>query len=541
MSYTTLAFIIFILTVVLIYYLMPFKQYQWVVLLAASYVFYLFTGYKYAVFILFTTFSTYLAAVQIEKISLRSKAVLKEKKAEWNREQKKAHKKKIQGQMKLLLVLALVANLGILGFLKYYNFLAGGLNDVLGLAGFDAAAPMFKLFLPLGISFYTFQSLGYLIDVYRGNITAEKNPAKFALFISFFPQIIQGPISAYDQLARQLYESHRLEFRRVKFGAELILWGYFKKMVIADRAVTAINTVTGDYTRFNGTTITFIVLLYAFQLYADFSAGIDISRGIAEILGIDMVDNFRRPYFSKSINEYWRRWHITLGAWMKNYLFYPLAMSGLFLNASKKMRKTKFGSTKFGTHVSKVLPTCFASLIVFLMVGLWHGANSKYVAFGLWNGMIIMLSTLLKPLFDRITGTLKINTKSFVYGLFQMFRTFLVVLVGYVFDIAPDFGGAMDMMRRSVCDQHFMAGFHQIDEGVGLITTDYLVLCFGLVVMFTVSVIQEKHNTMRLREMLNRKSFLIQWFFITCCIIAILVFGQYGPGYDPAEFVYMQF
>lgn len=541
MSYTTITFMIFILAVVLIYYAMPWKQYQWVVLLAASYMFYLFTGYKYAVFILFTTGSTYAAALWIERVSLYSKALLKEKKSEWDRKQKKAHKKKVQGQMKLLMAFALVLNLGILGFLKYYNFLAGGLNDLLGLTGFDVTAPVFRLFLPLGISFYTFQSLGYLIDVYRGNIAAEKNPAKFALFISFFPQIIQGPISAYSQLAHQLYKSHRFEFNRLKFGVELILWGYFKKLVIADRAVMAINTVTGDYTRYNGTTITFIVLLYAFQLYADFSAGIDISRGIAQILGIDMVDNFRRPYFSRSINEYWRRWHITLGAWMKNYLFYPLAMSGAFLNASKKMRKTGFGATKFGTHVAKVLPTCFASLIVFLMVGLWHGANSKYVAFGLWNGLMIMLSTLLKPFYDGMIRALRINPKSFGYRVFQMLRTFVIVLVGYVFDIAPDFGGAMDMMRRMVCDWQLAAGYHQIDEGIGLITTDYLVLLFGLIVMFTVSVIQERNSTIRLREILNRKPFVLQWFLMTGCIIAILVFGQYGPGYDAAEFVYMQF
>lgn len=507
----------------------------------ASYIFYFFTGFRYAFFILFTTLSTWLAALIVERISKASAVCLKAHKKEWSRDRRKAYKKQTELKMKLILASALTANLGILIFLKYYNFLAGGLNDLLGLAGLDFSAPVMRLFLPLGISFYTFQSMGYMIDVYRGNVEAEKNPLKFALFIAFFPQIIQGPIGSWEQLAHQLFTPHRPEYRRIKYGLELILWGYFKKLVIADRAVTAIQTVTADYTQYNGTAIAFTVLLYALQLYADFSAGIDISRGIAGMMGIDMAENFRRPYFSRSINEYWRRWHITLGAWMKNYLFYPLAMSSMFLNAGKKMKKSPLGKNAFGAHVAKVLPTSFASLIVFLMVGIWHGANGKYIAFGLWNGVIIMLSIILKPVFDSVIQKLRIQRESGVFIAFQMVRTFFIVLIGYVFDIAPDFGGAMDMMRLTVTDWHFSAGISQILGTCGLVPEDYLVLFAGMMIMLFVSILQEKKSIDSIGGILEGRPFIVQWCAVFFCIISIIVFGIYGPGYNPADFVYMQF
>lgn len=540
MNYTSLNFILFVALTVLVYFLFPFKKQKWTVLLVASYVFYLFAGYKYVAFILFTTITTYLFALWINRIGVKSKETLKLNKQTWDRDKKKKFKNSIKHKKRLVMALVLVVNFGILAFLKYYNFFAGSLNDVMGMFGIGFSAPTLKLFLPLGISFYTFQSMGYIVDVYREKVAPEKNIAKLALFVSFFPQIIQGPISFYDQLAHQLYEPHKFDFTRFKYGMELILWGFFKKLIIADRAVVAINTVTADYAAYNGTTLTFTILLYALQLYADFSGGIDISRGVAQIFGIDMVDNFKRPYFAKSINDYWRRWHITLGAWLKNYLFYPLAMSNLFINASKKMKGTKFGSTKAGAHIAKVLPTSIASLIVFLVVGIWHGANWKYVAFGIWNGGIIMISILLKPVFDWVLAKLRINAQSFSYGVFQMFRTFLVVLVGYVFDVAPNFAEAMNTFKLAFTDQSFSVGWSQISE-LGLDKFDYAIIIFAMIVVFVASVIQEKHNSTTIREMLDKKSFALRGLVIFAGLMLVLVFGIYGPGYDPAAFVYMQF
>lgn len=540
MSYTSFNFLLFVAATALVYFLFPVKKLKWSVLLVASWVFYLLAGYKYAAFIVFTTISTYLIGLWIDAVSKKSKRTLKIHKTDWGREQKKKFKESTKVKKRLILALALVANFGILAFLKYYNFFSGSLNDMLGAFGVDFSVPTLKLFLPLGISFYTFQSMGYLVDVYREKTASERNPFKFALFVSFFPQIIQGPISIYDQLAHQLYEPHSFDFNRFKHGSMLILWGFFKKLVVADRAVIAINAVTAHYDTYGGTTLTFTILLYALQLYMDFSGGIDISRGVAQIFGIDMIDNFKRPYFSKSINEYWRRWHISLGGWMKDYVFYPIAMSNFFINTSKKMKNTKFGSTKAGTHIAKVLPTSIASLIVFTLVGVWHGATWKYVAFGLWNGVIIMLSILLKPVFDWILKKLRINAKSFGFGLFQMFRTFLVVLVGYVFDVAPSFMQAIKTFWLSFTDQSFSTGWSQISD-LGLGKKDYVLILACMLLVFIISVIQERHSDTTIREMLDRKPYILRFGVIFIGVLTVIIFGIYGSGYSATDFVYMQF
>ncbi len=539
-TYTSLNFIFFVLGTMLVYFLFPAKKYKWTVLLAASLFFYAVAGYKFAFFILFTTATTYLIGLWLERVAANAKKRLKENKTAWSRDEKKAYKNKIKIQKRLIMTLALVVNFGILAFLKYYNFFAGSLNDLLGGFGFGFSVPTLTLFLPLGISFYTFQSMGYIVDVYREKTDAQKNPFKLLLFVSFFPQIVQGPISIYDQLAHQLFEPHDFDFTRMKHGMELILWGFCKKLLIADRAAIAINTVTADYGAFGGTTLTFTVLLYALQLYADFSGGIDISRGVAEIFGINMIDNFKRPYFSRSINEYWRRWHISLGAWLKNYLFYPVAMSNVFLNAGKKMKNSRFGKTAAGAHVSKVLPTAVASLIVFLIVGIWHGADWKYVAFGVWNGMIIMLSILLQPLFDSWTEKLHIRRTSAWFIVFQILRTFIVVLVGYVFDVAPSFGDGMATIGKFFTNQNFGIFGEELGT-LGLWGSDYLILLIGIAVIFTCSVIQERHPGTTIRAMLDQKPFILRFALLYFGIVSVLIFGIYGSGYNAADFVYMQF
>lgn len=540
MTYTSINFIFFVLVTALLYFALPLKKHKWVVLLAASIFFYLVAGYRYAMFILFTALSTYLIGLWVDRMSKNSKAVLKKNKAEWSREDKKKYKNKIKVQKRLVMSLALVLNFGILAFLKYFNFFSGSLNDILGSFGIDFSAPTLALFLPLGISFYTFQSMGYIVDVYREKTPAERNPLKFLLFVSFFPQIVQGPISIYDQLAHQLYEPHSFDFTRFKHGMMLILWGFFKKLIIADRAVIAITAVQGNYDAYGGSTLLFTVLLYSVQLYADFSGGIDISRGVAQIFGIDMIDNFKRPYFSKSINEYWRRWHISLGAWLKNYLFYPVAMSNLFITASKKMKGTRFGKTAAGAHISKVLPTSVASLIVFLVVGIWHGADWKYVGFGLWNGLIIMISILLQPVFDATLKKLHINPKAIWWGVFQMLRTFIIVLVGYVFDIAPGFGQAMRTFWLILTNQNVAAAKYEISM-LGIGKKDFIVIIVGIIIIFTASVIQERHPQTTIRAMLDKRSFALRFALIFLGVMAVIIFGIYGSGYNPADFVYMQF
>ncbi len=513
-SYTTLNFICFVFVTMLVYFLFPAKKYKWTVLLAASMFFYAVAGYKYAFFILFTTLSTYLIALWISHVSAHSKKLLKEKKKEWDKDRKKKYKNKIKIQKRLIMTLALVINFGILAFLKYYGFFAGSLNDMLGSFGVSFSIPTLKLFLPLGISFYTFQSMGYIVDVYREKTDAQRNPFKLLLFVSFFPQIIQGPISIYDQLAAQLFEPHEFDFTRMKHGMELILWGFFKKLVIADRAYILIGAVEKDYAQFGGTTLTFTILLYAF--------------------------NFKRPYFSRSINEYWRRWHISLGAWLKNYLFYPIAMSNVFINAGKKMKGTRFGKTAAGSHIAKVLPTSVASLIVFLVVGVWHGADWKYVAFGVWNGVIIMVSIIMQPLFDGAVDKLRISRKNPFFIGFQVFRTLLVVLVGYVFDVAPSFGEGMRTLQLFFTGQNFSAGIEEISK-LGLVASDYIILLIGAIIILIASIIQERHLDTDIRTMLDRKPVALRFLLLYLGIMTVVIFGIYGSGYNAADFVYMQF
>ena len=538
MTYTTFAFGVFAFFTVLIYYLFPVKKYQWVVLLAASFGFYLYNSYRYAFYILCTTATIYLAAKYIEDYAGRTKELAKQKKGELSRSEIKEFKKERKRKEQFVLALALILNFGILFMLKYYNFMVGGLFHLIGVP--PDQTPFIKLFLPLGISFYTFQATGYLIDVSRGLVKAERNFFKFALFVSFFPQIIQGPISEFEQLGHQLTEEHRPEWIRFKLGCQLILWGLFKKLIIADRANVFIQKCCKDYVHYDGFVVLCTALLYAVQLYTDFSGGIDISRGLAKILGIDMVDNFKRPYFSKSLGEYWRRWHITLGAWMKKYIFYTIAMSATAMKISAKIKKDGNKPSAVRSHLAKTLPSGIAIFVVFMFVGLWHGANTKYVAFGVWNGAVLMLATLLKPVLMRMNEFFHVNPEAFPWRLFCMFRTFLLVLVGYYFDIATNCSAAIDMMYRSVFDIHMNVALKQLGKMFPQVQ-DYPILAFAVIILLVCSILQERKDAESPGELLHYHGAVLQWFAILIGIIVVAIFGIYGPGYDPADFVYMQF
>lgn len=538
MTYTSFMFAVFALLTILVYYLMPSKKYQWVVLLIASFIFYMYNSYRFAFYIVCTTASIYFAAKYIEDYARSTKELAKQKKTELSRSEIKAFKKERKKREQLILALALILNFGILFILKYYNFMVGGLFELLGFS--KGETPFIKLFLPLGISFYTFQATGYLIDVYRGLVDAERNFFKFALFVSFFPQTIQGPISEFEQLGNQLTQEHKPEWIRFKLGCQLILWGLFKKLVIADRAIYFIQKCTNHYTQYNGLVIFLVGLTYALQLYTDFSGGIDISRGIAKILGIDMIDNFKRPYFSQSLGEYWRRWHISLGAWMKKYVFYSLAMSNTFMKLSNRIKKGEKKPSAVRMHLAKTLPSALAIFVVFMFVGLWHGANSKYVAFGVWNGAILMLSMLFKPVFLRMNEIFHVKDTSFFWKLFRIIRTFILVLVGYYFDIAKDFSSAMDMMSRSVFDWNLSLAIQQLPKMLPQIQ-DHIILFVASIILFVCSILQERKDAESPGELTHSHSAVLQWIVIFIEILLVAIFGVYGTGADPADFVYMQF
>jgi len=539
MSYVSLHFLIFISITIALYYVLPLGKRRWLVLLAASYYFYLSAGARYIGYILFTTIIVYISALLIGRIQESAK---RERKShpEWDRAQKKAAKAAAKRKSRAVLITALITGFGVLAVLKYGSFTISLLNAFT--SRFGMQLPQLRFILPLGISFYTFQAMGYLIDCYNGTVKPEKNFLKIALFVSFFPQILQGPISFYDQLAEQLYAPHRFDFKRFKYGAELCLYGYFIKLVLADRAAVTIKAfVKAGYEGFSGTTILFVVLLYSLQLYADFAGGIDISRGIAQILGIDMPINFRQPYFATSINDYWRRWHITLGAWLKKYIFYPVAVTKPFLAMPAAIRKTRFGKTQLGDHMAKVFPATVATMIVFIVVGAWHGAGMKFIAYGIYNGGIIMISMLFEPVFKGWMKTLHIQEKSFGMHVFRIVRTYLLALVGYVPDLAQSCRGWAGMMVRMFTDNNIARAKDEIWGTLGLQTFDLWVILFVFADMFVVGVLREARPKESLRARIDAKPFPLECVLVAACLVTVLVFGIYGPGFSPTQFLYVQY
>ena len=503
----------------LLYYLVP-KKLQWMLLLVLSYIFYVSGGVSMAGYLLFTTLSTYAAALLLGRENRRLTALSKE-------EREKAKKTAVR-RKKLVCAAAIVLNFGLLYFLKYWNFTA----DLFGSA-FGASLPRFDLIMPLAISFYMFQSVGYLIDVYRDKYPAQKNVFKYALFVSFFPQMVQGPIGRYDALAPQLLGQRRLDFENLKAGIQLMVWGYFKKLLIADRAAVVANQVFGNYEEYGGAVILFGVIFYCIQLYCDFSGGIDIIRGVAKLFGIEMAENFKRPFFAVSLTDFWRRWHISLGTWMKDYLFYSISFS------KPLMRFGKFSRRKIGGRLGKILPTSIATFIIYFVIGIWHGASWKYIVFGLWNGVLITSALLLEPVFIRIKQKLHISDKSGWYHVFQVLRTTAIVVIGRYMTRADGFLYAVDMLKKTLL--HPIPS--QIMSGelmrLGLKAEDYLVIVLGMALLLFAEVLQERGKS--LGALLDRAPAVLQYAVMAAGVICILWFGVFSGDYIASEFIYMQY
>ena len=325
MSITSLTFVVFAFAIFALYYLIP-KRLQWVLLLVASVIFYTAGGIQSAGYVVITATSIYIAARAMQKLADEQKQYIKANKATLTKEDKVAYKTQIKKKRKLWMLAALLLNIGFLCFFKYFHFVLEQINAILHLAGATQINDTFKFIIPLGISFYTFQAVGYLLNVYWEKTIAEKNYPKFLLFVSFFPQMTQGPISEYDQLSEQLFTEHSFEYKNYAWGFQRMIWGFFKKMVIANQLAKYVDLVFDNYAEYTGISVLIGAFLYSVQIYADFSGYMDIMCGFCETLGIHLTENFERPYFSKSVAEYWRRWHMSLGAWFKNYIYFPIGM-----------------------------------------------------------------------------------------------------------------------------------------------------------------------------------------------------------------------
>ncbi len=550
MSFTSFAFLIFVGVVVLVYYLVPLK-YRWIVLLAGSYFYYLQASAKSFVFILFTTIVTFYSAKYMGRADDEHKKYLAEHKEELTRDEKKARKEALGKRKKRVLALALILDFGILACLKYFRYYLGAL----GVGMFSGSA---GVLIPLGISFYTFQSAGYLFDVYRGKTAADQNLAKFALYISFFPQIVQGPIPRYDQLAKQLYEGHAFRYKNLAHGSQLILWGFFKKLVIADRIGTLVGEVFINWDQYSGWPVIIAMFGYAIQLYMDFSGGVDIARGVARCMGIDMARNFRRPYFAVDLTDFWRRWHISLSFWTRDYIFFAVAMSKPIGRFGKKCRQV------LGDRIGKLIPVFIGQICVFLIIGMWHGAELKYIAYGLYNAAIIITGMCLEPYFVIWLKKLHIDREGKPFTLFRILRTFCIISFGRIFSNGESFRASIHMMASIFRPYHgsFMAAY----TAFALTKWDYVVLFFACLTVFCVSLVQEKRYNYKkahegggaqiiamvgadagketdaeMREWIDEKSMLIRWALYMALFLAVLLLGVYGPSYDPTVFIYREF
>ena len=529
MNFISAEFLVFLAVVFILYFLVP-KKTQWIVLLVASYTFYLFSGVAAFALLLVTTTITFFTGILLGKVNQEYALATDTEKLELTREQKQQIKAKKNKQKKWILTAALLLVFGILAFMKYYNFFALNISSLLGLFTPDLKIPGLNLLLPLGISFYTFQSAGYLIDVNRGKIAPDRNLPKFALFVSFFPQIVQGPISRYDELARQLYEHHYFDYTRAKFGLQLILWGIFKKLVIADRAAIIVNTIFNHYPEYEGFTIFMAALLYCMQVYCDFSGGIDIARGIAQVMGIDLPQNFARPFFATSIEDFWRRWHITLSAWVRDYIFYPLSLSKSFTRLGRSARKL------LGNQFGKLVPTFLAMIITFLTLGIWHGANWKFVVYGIYNGLLIFFGILFHPIRDRLKVRNKIKNDHFGWRFFEVLTTLILVGFGRYFSRAPSLAVAGDMFKRTFQAFNPRVFFDGTFLNLGLDQKNFYLLLIVMSILIIVELFQEKG--VQLRQKISEQHFIFRWVVYLVILFLILIFGVYGIGYNATSFIY---
>ena len=540
MVFTSYAFLGFLALVFVLYYLVP-KRIQAPLLLVASLVFYAFSGIQNLAYILAVILITYVAALQIGKVHEEQKAYLKANKETLDRDAKKKYREEKTKIRKRITALALILDLGILAVVKYADFAIKNINQILQATGSDRQMSLLGILLPMGISFFTLQAIGYLIDVYRDAYAPEKSLWKFALFISFFPQLVQGPIARFDRLGKTLYGPHAFSGEQFAKGLQRILWGFFKKLVIADRLFSLVGTVTDPKAAgtYGGMTMFLCMVLYTLELYADFTGGIDVTIGVAQALGIELEENFKLPYFSTSIKEYWRRWHITMCGWFRDYLFYPVSTS-FFMKAF-----SKFAKNHLGAKVGKRLPVYVSSFIVWFATGIWHGANWNFVVWGLCNWAILMISEEFEPLYDRFHEKCGFAAGK-VYNAFMILRTFFLVCVMNLFDCYATLGETFRAFLSIFTPGHQGLFTDGLILQLGLSLKDYIIAGVALLIVWIVALIQRKEERKgeEGRSVRDRIAALPYgaraaiWFGL---FLLVLLFGQYGIGYDSSQFIYNRF
>lgn len=498
MLFNSLEFLIFLPIVLLVYFVMPKKvKIYW--LLFASYYFYMCWNAEYALLILFSTVVTFASGLLMERVKQCDK--------------KDADKTKLK---KLIVSLSFTLNLAVLFFYKYFNFTADLISDGLGLLNIELNVPQFDVILPVGISFYTFQALSYTMDIYRDEIYAEKNFFRYALFVSYFPQLVAGPIERSKKLLRQLAVPQKFNFEKARKGLLLMLWGFFLKIVIADRAAVFVDTVYSDYEQYTGWYLIVATILFAVQIYCDFYGYSIIAVGASKMLNIDLIENFNAPYLATSVADFWRGWHISLTSWFRDYLYIPLG-------GSRKGKIRKY----------------FNKMVVFLVSGLWHGASLSFVVWGGLNGLYQIFGEITKPLRDKAVKALKLDRNTLGHRLMQITVTFVLIDFSWIFFRASDIKEALRIIELMFTTFNPWVIFDGSLYNCGLDSKNFFILMLSVLILVFADIC--KHKGIKIHEIILKQDYWFRILFIAVAIILILLFGIWGPSYEASNFIYFQF
>lgn len=460
-------------------------RFRWAWLLIASCYFYMAFVPVYILILFFVITIDYVAGIAIENAQGRRR--------------------------RFFLLMSLAANIGTLAVFKYFNFLNANLAGLASALHWNYPIPALAIVLPIGLSFHTFQSMSYTIEVYRGKFKAERHPGIFALYVMFFPQLVAGPIERPYNLLPQLHAHHTFDYSRVTNGLQLMAWGFFKKLVIADRLAALVNEVYGNPHAYTGISLIVATLFFAYQIYCDFSGYSDIAIGAAEVMGIKLMTNFNRPYFSKSIAEFWRRWHISLSSWFRDYLYIPL------------------GGNRVATWRWQL-----NLLIVFLVSGLWHGANWTFVIWGGLHGLYLITSIWLGALATKIQRATGVLLKPSPYV--QIAVTFSFVTFAWIFFRAASFSDALYIATHLFDNLGIITNLPQLEKSVliGLNRVDFTIAILAILGMEIVQLVQRGGSV---RLLLARQPALIRWSAYYLLLIVTLIFGVY----ESRQFIYFQF
>lgn len=510
------------------YFITPKKQKKYFLLLISYLYFWLISG-TLIVYLIVSTISIFCFGLWLEHIRVQLQSNL----AERPEGERKTIKKLYDRKRRWVVFLSVALHIGTLLTLKYSPFFITNVNSLLSWLNVSATLKVPEYLLPIGISFFSLQALSYILDVSRGSIKADHNFFRLALFLSFFPQIVEGPICRYSQTAEKLWNAEPVTYQNLTGGLQRFLYGMMKKMVIADRLNPFVSLIFADYDNHHGGVIALAALCYTIQLYMDFSGSMDAVIGVAQIFGVTLPENFRRPFFSKTISEFWTRWHITLGTWFKDYLFYSV------VSAKRMKRLTSSARKKIGNHYGALLTGGIALFCAWFCNGLWHGSDWNFIFFGMYHFILILGGSLIAPFVEVTNNFLHLDPEWPIYKFFQMLRTAILVVIGELFFRAEGMKNGLLMFRKIFTDFSFSTLNEDLLFSCRLNTLDFLIVGITMVIVFVVSIFNEKG--LSVREMLTEKNVVLRWAALYALIIFILIFGAYGFGYTAIEPLYVQY